>query len=122
MSASVVAVTQMACVGLAWGNWSSSLRVVPSIVAVPCTVLKRCSAGDSFIGFVVMRWIASTATTPGRISFEVISACWQRLRRRYAAGVVSVTWHLIVVWDVVVGEELRHVLDCGGCFGVFLDW
>ena len=59
------------------------------MVAVPCKVMKRWSAGDSFIRFVVMRWIASTATTQGRISFEVNSACRQRLWRRYAAGVVS---------------------------------
>ena len=72
MSASVVVVTQMACVGLAWGIWSSAPRVAPSMVAVPCMVMKPCSAGDSLIFFVVMRWMASIVTTPGRISFQFI--------------------------------------------------
>ena len=70
MSAFLVAVTRMACLGCAGSSWSSSPKVAPSMVALPWTVRERCSAGGSFIKSGVMRWIASTAVIPGRISFQ----------------------------------------------------
>ena len=40
------------------------------MVAVPCMVMRKCSAGGGFICFVATRWMASTVTTSGRISFQ----------------------------------------------------
>ena len=66
----IVAVTQMAWVGCAWGFWSSSARVAPLMVAFPWMVMRRCPAGGSLISSGVMRWIASTVVTPGKMSFQ----------------------------------------------------
>ena len=70
MSMLAVAYTQIACVGLAWGVWSLSPRALPSMVAVPWVVMKRCTACVSCTWFGVRRCMTSIVVTPGRIFFQ----------------------------------------------------
>ena len=88
-----LAVTEMACVGCAWGSCLSFPLVATWMVAAPWTVTRRRSAGGSFMRSGVLRWSASTAVTPGKISFHSMVPVGS-----FHLGAVRQVWRVFGRW------------------------